>query len=240
MIWLQNIIVTLSAVPFVFIVREGPKTPASALVTESKLSFDFWKDSKALFTNCNYILIVIPFTFLFGNLTIVGNILGPLFSAYGYTPVQDSIFGIVFLFTGVIYSMIVGILLDKYKRFTLMLKICATGTTLTALPLLYTLQKLIFGLALINIACLGFFILSIIPISYSLSVEVTHPTNPALVNGILISIAQIWASLGTIGLAGLAPKHPQITVGIIMITGLIATIAACFVKEDLRRLRATE
>jgi hypothetical protein len=82
-----------------------------------------------------------------------------------------------------------------------------------------------------------------IPINFQLATECTHPVQPALVTGLLMSMAQEMMIIGNYGyLYILGPAFPytqygsQIVLAIMALTALIAFGVSFGVREDLRRL----
>lgn len=87
-----------------------------------------------------------------------------------------------------------------------------------------------------NIACLGFFILPIIPVGYSFSIELTYPVSEVMSNGIIMLFSQFIGTIVTYVGTVVAQKDPLY---VVMIFGsMIASsgFAALMIKEDLRRL----
>jgi len=100
--------------------------------------------------------------------------------------------------------------------------------------LLYSLESS-FTLLLINTGALGFFLIPIIPTGFSLSAELTHPINPALVNGLLMGCGMIYATILTFIGGSLAYEDSAAVICMFGASCIIAAIASLFIKEDLRR-----
>ena len=113
---------------------------------------------------------------------VVAAITGP----YGYRGIDNALFGAVFIFFGVFGSFVLGMILDRTQKFKLMINsVCIASCVFVALGFvtLPYCHKYIFTL---NLACIGFSVIPIIPISYGFAVELTFPMPEALSNGMMI------------------------------------------------------
>lgn len=185
--------ITVIAVPFIFIIKERPTKPASAL-SIGKRPFNFSTDVKFLIKNPSYILLTCSFSFIFGIYLTVGNLVGPLYAFSGYSASKISMVGVIFVLFGVIASMITGVLLDKYKKYLLFLRLICFASTVFIGLLVFTI-KASFFLNTVTVALVGFTMVPILPTGYSFAVELTHPTNPALVNGLMIGFGMVFAAV---------------------------------------------
>jgi hypothetical protein len=96
-----------------------------------------------------------------------------------------------------------------------------------------------FGLFNCNIALFGFFILPIIPVGYSFSIELTYPVSEVMSNGIIMLFSQFMGTiLTTVGtnLASSKPHGPLNIIYLFCAMILLSAFASLMVKEDLRRL----
>lgn len=90
----------------------------------------------------------------------------------------------------------------------------------------------------VNIGILGVFVLPMIPIGYSFSVELTYPVSEAMSNGFMVFISQIIGSVLVIVATKLASYKPEQEYCTLVFIGMmsISLVAAMFIKEDLRRV----
>jgi len=84
----------------------------------------------------------------------------------------------------------------------------------------------------------GLFMIPILPTSYALAIEVTHPLPPPLVNGMMTSIAYILALILTqtgsiLGSIFTNTAYPILFTYVFL--GSVSVICSLFVQEDLRR-----
>lgn len=69
------------------------------------------------------------------------------------------------------------------------MRIICFGTLANTIVIYFTLPTRNFLLFNANIATLGFFILPVIPVGYSFSIELTYPVSEVMSNGIIILFA---------------------------------------------------
>merc|ERR1739848_422352 len=125
---------------------------------------------------------------LYGVYTCLGAIINNLVSSYRFTSVDSSIFGAVFIISGLIGSFVISGFLDKYSAYLKILRIVSFGSFIFGCGLKITLPlgPDYLTLAIINIGIAGFFIIPIIPVAYSFSVELTYPVSEAMSNGTMM------------------------------------------------------
>ena len=93
----------------------------------------------------------------------------------------------VFVLFGTIGAMSTGIFLDRTNRYTLALKYSTIGGTLAILSGIFLLNGTYWGGVLFAFFA-GSTLTPILPIGFSLATESTHPVQPALVTGFMMSM----------------------------------------------------
>ena len=189
------IIATVLSAPLFFLAREKPdKFPSKAAKSMINTEFDFKGDLKKLMRNKNYFWITICFMMMYGVYTTLGAIINNLVEPKGYTASDSSIFGASFILSGLVGSFVFSALLDKYQRYLLQLRVICFGVLFLYFFTFKTLQdkdeanqgQTNVILLSVNIACIGFILLPIIPLGYSFSIELTYPVSEAMSNGVLM------------------------------------------------------
>lgn len=144
-----------------------------------------------LFKNRNYVLHVIVTAMVFGVYSCLGAIVNNLAIAYGFTSVDASIFGAVFILSGLVGSFILSGFLDKYKKYLSALRIVCMGSLFWGACLRFTFPagKPWLVVVVINIGLAGAFIVPVLPLSYAFSVELTYPISEAMSNGTLMLVS---------------------------------------------------
>lgn len=212
------------------------------LVSNKEGDFSIKRELTLLFKNKNYVAMVVSFNMLYGVYTCLGAIINNLVDPFGYTPVDSSIFGATLIFFGLIGSAGASFYLDKTQKYLQMLRISVFGTFISSLCILFTLPTQSTVLLSINIAILGLFLIPIIPISYSFSVELTHPVSEAMSNGVMVFFSQLVGTIITIVATWISGYHPErqyCTILFIIMVG-VSCVASLFIKEDLRRMNMSK
>lgn len=167
------------------------------------------RDLILLIKNKNYVCMVLTFNMLYGVYTCLGAIINNLVDPFGYTPIDSSIFGATFIFCGLIGSIIFSYYMDKTQKYLRMLRISSFGSLISSICIILTLPTQNVWILNTNIAFMGFFLIPIIPIGYSFSVELTYPVSEAMSNGVMVFFSQILGTLITILATAIAGYHPE-------------------------------
>lgn len=225
--------------------KEKPRffpSMSSMLVSHKEGEFDLKKELVLLCKNKSYVSMVISFCMMYGVYTSLGAIINNLVDPFGYTPVDSSIFGATLIFFGLVGSAIASYYLDKTHKYLLILRISVFGSLISSIGMMFTLPTESTLMMTVNIAVLGLFLIPIIPIGYSFSIELTHPVSEAMSNGVMVFFSQIVGTVITIiatPISGYHPERQYCTILFIFMVG-ISCVASLFIKEDLRRLNASK
>lgn len=224
-------------VPTMIFFKERPKMfPSDAAKNTKNTKFDFMKDLGLLLRNPNFIWLCLVFASLYGVYTSLGALLNPIVSPYHFDAADSSVIGATFIISGLIGSFFFGFLLDKYQKYLLVLRLVCFGTMLSALFIFLTLPSENMFIFDTNIAVMGFFILPIIPVGFSFSIELTFPVSEPMSNGIVMLCSQIVGTGVTYIATKLISNSP--TSGLYLFMSLITISCLCslMIKEDLRRI----
>ena len=226
------IITVLSFCPLFFYREKPPTYPSKSAMSSESEQFDFKKDLKALLANKNYIFMVISFNMLYGIYTCLGAIINNLVHPFGYTGSDSSIFGAVFIFSGLVGSFVASSILDKTQLYLHSLRFVVFGAIFFTFFILFTLPSQKVWLLAINISLLGFFILPMIPIGYSFSVELTYPVSEAMSNGLMVFFSQIIGTVITFVATKVAGYKPERQYCTFLFLGMmvVAAVATLFIK----------
>lgn len=190
----QNGIVTALSIPILFLAKDRPPTPPSQSANKEDPKLNFGKELKVLVRNRSYLCLSGTFTFLYGVYTSLGAVVASVTAPFGYTAVDNSIFGATFIFFGVTGSFVFSILLDKYAKYKLIINIISTFACIFIACAFFTLPSGSVVLFSINLACVGFCVIPIIPSSYAFAVELTYPVPESMSNGMMILVSQIYGA----------------------------------------------
>lgn len=234
---------------FMFAVFRHEKPPtipsAAALVKHDDITHGMWSDTKTLFKNFNFVLVLLIFTFIYTVYSGLGFIINPLFIPFGYTTTQISLLAAIFVLVGSISSVAAGIFLDKTKKYLFMVRAIPWIGSLIFLLAIFVIPTGSFGGSLTIVVIGGIVCVPIIAVSFSFGTEVSHPVQPALVIGAMMSCAQLSLfGMNFVFLALLAdnpPNHsPEPVMCLLVFEALlfVSGLLSLPVKEDLRRLNA--
>ena len=156
---------------------------------------------------------------------------------YGYSGGDNGIFGSSYIVSGMLGSLIAGILLDKLQKFKLTLIFAILIAIIALITTFYTLPTGNVLLLALTFGLCGVGILPVSTISYSFAVELTFPTPEHVSSGIIILPSKIYA--GLLGLlAGYLSEEYGANYAIIafLMNGIISLLGCLFIKEELRIL----
>lgn len=179
-------------------------------------------------------LTAVTFVLMWGNYITLGNVLTPLFKDQ-YTPSQISIIGLIFVVTGVIGCYLMGLFIDKTQK-----HLWAIRFITASLAALYTGGIFIIPIGILGVTgVLGFFLgmfnVPILPSAYAYSVKLTNNMPPAVVNGLMMSAAQVYAFCASLLTTYLFQFGQMQGLAFFAITLTCASICTFFIDEEKHR-----
>lgn len=248
MLNLESWMITAFCIYFLVVMRQDkPDIPpsAAALVKKEDVTQGMWKDTKLLFKNGNFMLVLIIFTFIYTVYSGLGFIINPLFIPFGYTPTQIAILAALFVLVGSVSAVVIGILLDKTKKYLLAIRFIPMAGTVIFVVGIFVIPTGNVAASLTVVCLGGIACVPIIAVCFSLGTEVSYPIQPALVLGLMMSSAQLSLFImNFVFLALLSDQdghEPRPIDCLIVLTcfPLVCSFLSVLVKEDLRRLNAS-
>ena len=240
---IESGMITLCVLYLIIVFRqEKPPSPPSiaAMVEKKDITSGMGKDLCVLLRNVNYMLILGIFTLIYIIYAGLGFVINPLFGGFGYSSTSISIFGALFVLVGTISTIIIGKYLDKSKRYLCVLRVipfagtCIFGIGIFVIPLGY------FWITMFIVVLGGAACVPIIAVGYQFGTEVSHPTQPALVLGLMMSSAQTFLFGFNFLFLELLNHNQNVLCLIVMsLFPLVAIFLSLFVKQDLRRLNSS-
>ena len=167
----------------------------------------------------------------------MGAVISSITSPYDYKARDNSIFGAVFIICGVVGTIVVSILLDRFHHFKftfLMLafvSVVSLGLAQLSLP---SRSTSIFS---INVAFLGFSGIPVAPVGNAFAVELTYPVPEAISNGMMNTPNIIFGFIMGIVSGVLCEYSPRWALLLFFVNSAVGGLAVFFIKEDLRRLK---
>ena len=180
------------------------------------------------------------------------------FAPLGFKPMEIASIGLTMLVSGIFGAAFTGWFLSKtaaYKKVLLfMMIVTLLMGGLLGHQLIFTRSLTVI---LVYMIVLGVSMISVVPTSLDLGVELTFPLQPALVNGTMFMIAQGQGFIQSIIYSAMleinrddyataeefyeAQEHNIVKLMIVMaIFIIIPIVCVVFVREDLKRLRFKE
>lgn len=254
-------VATLSAISFiltlVFLKDQPDKPPSMAQLEIRNLmtryennannpnkESDFKLYRKSIYNlvrNLNYILILVSYGINTGVYYAIGTLLNQIISEYHQNENEKIGFiGLILVLSGLIGSVIGGIILDKTKAFKMTTFVIYLCSFLAMVLFTATLHINIWIIFLTSFL-LGFFMTGYLPVGFELAAEVTYPEPEGTSCGLLNSSAQLFGIFYTYVQGRIITKYSALYGNIfVTVSLLVGTIITAFVKSDLRRQRAFE
>ncbi|XP_044060304.1 solute carrier family 49 member A3 [Siniperca chuatsi] len=233
----------------------APPTPPSASA-ESSSSEPFVQGIKLLLKNKAYLVLLLCFGSGIAVFTCFSTLLEQILCVQGYTNDFAGVCGALFIVFGIVGAGLLGLYVDKTKKFIEATKINMSFTALACIAFsvvsLMREQK-----AAVAAVCslFGFFGFSIYPVAMELSVECSYPVGEATSAGLIFVSGQVQSVLYIILLQALTKPladTPLSTCGnavlswrepMLVMAGLCSLFTCCFViffHTRYRRLEAEE
>ena len=129
MLWVQNYWLSAVCVPYIIFIREKPEFPPSMVSLEKPKEANFCSNIRDALKLKNYVLLILIFMLLQGGFLAFGININQLLSP-PFTDVELSGLGSLIILVGVITSTITGVILNKFHKYTLIVRMSAIGTTI--------------------------------------------------------------------------------------------------------------
>ena len=190
--------------PAFFIFKDKPDIPPSPSQSDdNSKKIGLVQSLKMLFTNIRFIYLLIATLFVVGYYDVMGTIINSLLDMYGITREQCSIIYAVSSVAGMIASLVISWLLDKYKKFKLfMIVLCILGTLFQALFTL--LLELIqpkglngYAIGLTLYTLVNMIVVPFYTIGMNYACEITYPVGESINGGIMMTMSQLSGIGGT-------------------------------------------
>ncbi|XP_053888876.1 solute carrier family 49 member A3 [Malaclemys terrapin pileata] len=168
-----------------------PPTPPSASATHST-SQPFFKGLKMLLRNKPYVILMVCFGAGIGMFTCFSALLEQILCVRGYSNFFAGLNGALFTVFGLLGAFLLGLYVDKTRKFIESTKVCFCLTALAsiAFAVMSRFRNQAFPLALIS-SLFGFFGFSIYPVAMELAVECSYPVGEGTSTGLIFVSSQI-------------------------------------------------
>ncbi len=172
----NSIISGVLCVPIIFF-KEKPHIPP-ALSQMNKIKIQFCESIKILFRNKSFIMLLICSSSTIAFFCVYGTVLNLVFDQYKITSNQTSMLGTLANISGLLGSLIMGLIVDKFKIYKKML-LCLVGLCMT-LHFLMTLLIELFNAdayyyLLVFWTLINFCVVPVYTITMDFVCELTYP-----------------------------------------------------------------
>lgn len=191
-------------VPAFFIIKDKPEIPPSpSQAVDTTQKPGLIESLKLLFCNIRFDYLLIATLFVVGYYDVMGTIINTLFEMYDITGQQSSVIYAVSSVVGMVSSLVISWLLDKYKKFKLfMIVMCVTGTVFQALFTLLLELSLDHNLSQYAIGLVMYSLVNAIVVPFytagmNYACEITYPVGESINGGIMMTMSQLSGIGGT-------------------------------------------
>jgi len=197
----EFILVFILCIPALFLDESEPDKPSSPSRTKEFIKFN--KESiKKLFSNVKYILILISMFFIGGYYYIISMKFANFVAIYSLDKKKSDLVYSISITVGVVSSLIISYILDKYKKYKMCLIIISLFSTVCQIFLTFLLELVKSKDLNAYAICLLFYIFinANIIIFYSNVInyicEITYPIAEYISIGFIIAMTQIYNLCG--------------------------------------------
>ena len=230
--------------PTFFITKDKPEIPTSPSQDDSQKPPGFKESLKILIKNKRFIYLFISYLLVVGYFNIMSTVINGMLALYTITGTESSVIYAVASVIGTVASLIISWILDKTKKFKLIIIILAvSGTIFQALftLLLELVEKKdlnAYAIGIIMYSLINISIISFYSIGMNYACEITYPVGEAINGSIMSSTPQLLA-IALIFLCDHFINHKSekkyISNIILLILLALSVIFVCLLDEKLDR-----
>jgi MFS family permease len=177
-----GIISIIGMAAFLIFAKERPATPPGPAAVEQKTFV--LEGIKGLLRNRDFLILMILFLIVMGSFNAISTFIVPIIGARG----DAGIVGALIIVGGIIGSVVISTLSDKYRKRKIFMVIAAAASV----PLLLGITFIgVYSLLIVIAIISGFFVMSTLPIGLEFAAEQTAPIPEGTSNGLLIMMGQI-------------------------------------------------
>ncbi|CAF0870715.1 unnamed protein product [Brachionus calyciflorus] len=157
----------------------------------------YFKQVLSLLTSKDFLILFISFGLSLGLFNTLTTLLEQVLCTRGYSDLDVGYFSGAMIVSGMIGSLITGVILDRTKRFEEISKICFCLSALSniffvIIQLYNNDNSLVYYLLLLSFCLTGFFGLPLLPVCMDMAIECVYPIPEATSTGLLFIAGQIF------------------------------------------------
>lgn len=201
-IFWEFIVNLICCIPTFFIFQNKPKIPPSPSQNEEK-TLSLPESVKKLMKNSKFIFLLVSTFFVVGYYDVYGTILNSYLAMYDISDNQASIVYGVSSGVGIVASLVISALVDKYKKFKLVLIILVLSGTVSQVLFTVLLELTLhhdlngYAISLVMYTIINVLVLSFYTIGMNYACEITYPVGESINGGFMMSMSQISGIAGT-------------------------------------------
>jgi cyanate permease len=186
MLYVYGLVALVSAILFILLVKEHPRTPVAATnIDEKALVLNGMKE---LFRNKNFYYLLLIFFVGLGVFNCVTTWIEDILKPRGFSSDQAGLIGGIMIIGGILGALVMPMLSDYYKKRKPFIVLSLFGAIIGLAGITFATT---YGMLLTSGAILGFFLLSAGPIGFQYAAEITHPISEVTSNGLVLLAGQI-------------------------------------------------
>ena len=186
MLYVYGLVALVSAILFILLVKEHPRTPVAAInIDEKALVLNGMKE---LFRNKNFYYLLLIFFVGLGVFNCVTTWIEDILKPRGFSSDQAGLIGGMMIIGGILGALVMPMLSDYYKKRKPFIVLSLFGAIIGLSGITFATT---YGMLLTSGAILGFFLLSAGPIGFQYAAEITHPISEVTSNGLVLLAGQI-------------------------------------------------
>ncbi len=238
MLWIYAIFSVLASLLLIVFLKEKP----ASSVYDAEERFAFTQGLKHILTQRDMLITLFLFLIGLGILNAVSSMTDSIAEYLGVHD-SDGLIGGIMLVGGILGSLLLPALSDKFRKRKLFLVLCMFGMIPGVAGMAFA-QQLgssphgIYSIALWASFVLGFFVMSAGPIGFQYAAEVSHPAPESTSQGMLLWIGQV-SGIVFVTVMSLQDHHflkPMMMV--FSLLALLAFVLVLFVKESEIKVNA--
>lgn len=172
-----SIISTIAALPSFFIPAAPPSPPSASAAVEKP---HVLASVKALTTNRSFWIVFSAFSIYVAAFNALSSLLNQILAPYGFSEDEAGIGGAILIVVGLVTAAITSPIIDRTKKYLLMIKICVPLIGLSYLVFIWMPATKSLPAAYIILAILGAASFGLVPVALEYLVEVTYPASPSV------------------------------------------------------------
>ncbi|UCC20569.1 MAG: MFS transporter [Promethearchaeota archaeon] len=227
MLLTYGIISMITGIIFIIFIKDKPPTPPSKEISDEKVFM--FEGLRTLFTNKYFIILFVLFFLGLGIFNTITTYIEGIVIPRGYDQNFAGILGALMLLGGIVGSIIMSTLSDKFRKRKILLLISLMIATISLFIITFAYDAVLLNLFGF---LLGFGILSAGPVGLEYAVDLTKPVPEASSNGMLMMIGQLGGILFILSLEDVTINGdywPALLIQAILL--LVAFVITFFLKE---------